>query len=246
MGVGLALGFACLPAVAAAQEPAPAADAVRAAGAFVDGRAATTALAVIDSRGRAHGRRAGRVFAAASTVKPLLLVAYLRSLRGRGPSHAERRLLGPMIRRSGNRSAGAIYARLGDAPLRRLARRAGLRRFSVAGSWARARMSALDAARFMMRFSRLTPARSRAYARRLLSSVIRRQTWGATRAASAAGWRSFFKSGWRGPRGARLVHGMALFERDGRRFSLAVFSEDNPTFAYGGASLRGVTERLFR
>ena len=63
----------------------------------------------------------------------------------------------------------------------------------------------------MMRFSRLTPRRSRRLARKLLASVVPSQRWGAARAAREAGWTAYFKGGWRRTARGRLVHEIALF-----------------------------------
>jgi zinc D-Ala-D-Ala dipeptidase len=71
------------------------------------------------------------------------------------------------------------------------------------------------------------------------------QRWGFSRFAERAGWRTFFKGGWRRTDLGRLVHEAAQFERRGRRFSLAVLSDGNPSHEYGTATLRGVAKRIF-
>jgi D-alanyl-D-alanine dipeptidase len=151
-----------------------------------------------------------------------------------------------MITASDNEAADAIYGRLGDAPLWRLARRVRMRRFSVAGHWGNAHFSAADQARFMARFDRLVPRRTRRYARRLMSSIVPWERWGFSRFSLRDGWKTFFKGGWRDTDRGRLVHEAALFERAGERFSLAVLTDGNPSMAYGTATLRGVAARLFR
>ena len=42
------------------------------------------------------------------------------------------------------------------------------------------------------------------------------------------------------------MHEAALFERSGRRFSLAVLTDGNPSHDYGTQTLRGVARRMFR
>ena len=152
-----------------------------------------------------------------------MLVAYLRHIGRRPPRPAERAQLGPMITRSDNGRADTVYRWVGDAALRALAARAGMRSFSVSGYWGYAQITAADQARFFLRIDRLVPPASRRYARRLLSSVVSWQRWGFSRAAHRAGFRIFFKGGWRGtrlgPPGARerpvrarvhaLLHGRA-------------------------------------
>jgi D-alanyl-D-alanine dipeptidase len=223
----------------------PASFRIRAAQRYLRHRGGLNAFALLDSHGRMHGLARRRVYPTASVIKAMLLVAYLRKLEGRRPGASERALLGPMITRSDNASATAIYLRVGDAALRRLARRAGMRRFTLAFSWGLARFSAEDQARFISMYDHLTPPRTRGYARRLLSAVIPRQRWGFSRFARPAGFRIFFKGGWRGTRLGRLVHEVALFERGATRFSLAVLTDGNPSHEHGTATLRGVAARIF-
>ena len=157
----------------------------------------------------------------------------------------ERALLGPMITRSDNELATAVFARVGDAGLRDVAARAGMRRFSVSGYWSGAHFSAADQARFFRVFDRLMPPRSRGYARTLLSSIVAWQRWGFSRFSLAAGFDTFFKGGWRSHGLGRLVHEAALFERGPLRVSMALLSDGNPSHDYGTATLRGVGERIF-
>ena len=234
------------PAATAADPPVPSAERIGSVTRYLRGRQGVNACSVMDSRGRLHGLAQGRVYVAASVVKAMLLVAYLRKIGDRAPSAAERGALGPMITASHNGAATAIYRRLGDRPLWRLARRVRMRHFSVAGHWGNAHFSAADQVRFMARFDALTPKATRSYARRLLSSIVPRQRWGFSRYSLAAGWKTFFKGGWRRTGSGRLVHEVALFEHRGTHFSLAVLTDGNPSMAYGTATLRGVAARLFK
>ena len=219
---------------------------VQAARRFLSQRAGIVSWALIDSHGRMHGLAAQRTFISASLVKAMLLVAYLRHAGNRAPSPGERALLGPMITRSDNRLATAVFERVGDAGLRALAARAGMRSFSVSGYWSGSHFSAGDQARFFRAFDLLVPERSRAYARGLLSSIVAWQRWGFSRFSLAAGFHTFFKGGWRRTGLGRLVHEAALFERGPLRVSMAVLSDGNPSHDYGTATLRGVAQRIFR
>lgn len=247
------LAAACLAALLPAAAPAqsgpdsavPSESQVETGRRYLRSRSGVNSFALLDSRGRLHGFAPRRTYVAASVVKAMLLVAYLRKIDHRTPNGAERGALGPMITSSDNARASTIYRRLGDAALRRLARRAGMKRFSVAFTWTNARVSAEDQARFMHAFDRLVPARSRSYARRLASSIVPWQRWGFSRFSLGAGWRTFFKGGWRGTGRGELVHEAALFERAGTRFSLAVLTDGNPSHEHGAATLRGVAARLF-
>ena len=200
---------------------------IRAARRYVRGRALSS-FAVIDSHGRLHGFAPRRRYISASVVKAMLLVAYLRQIGNRLPDAGERATLGPMITLSDNGRASAIHARVGDAGLLALARRAGMRDLTVAGHWGSVFFSAADQARFFWRLPSLVPPRSRPYARRLLSSIVPAQRWGFSRFSLRAGWRTFFKGGWRQTGLGSLVHEAARFERGRGRFSLAVLSGREP------------------
>jgi hypothetical protein len=209
-------------------------------------RRGSSSLALIDTRGRLYGFAPRRRFISASVSKAMLLVAYLRQIGSRRPNAGERAALGPMITMSDNDRADAIYARVGDGGLLAVARRARMRNLTVAGYWGSVFFSAVDQARFFRRLPSMVPRRSRAYARRLLSSIIPAQRWGFSRVSARRGWRAFFKGGWRQTESGSLVHEAAFFERGDRRFSLAVLTDGNPSHAYGTATLRGVARRLFR
>ena len=218
---------------------------LRAVQRWLRSRGGINSWALVDSWGRMHHFAPGRVYVSASLVKAMLLVAYLRGIGNRGPDAGERASLDPMIKVSSNDAADTVYNRVGDAALYRLARLAGMRNFSVAGYWANAHFSAEDQARFFNRIDRLVPKASRGYARGLLSSIVSYQRWGFSRYSLAAGFKTFFKGGWRGTGAGQLVHEAALFERGRTRVSMAVLTDGNPSQAYGQETLRGVAQRIF-
>jgi D-alanyl-D-alanine dipeptidase len=218
---------------------------LRAVQAWLRSRGGINSWALIDSWGRPHGFAPHRTYVSASLVKAMLLVAYLRGIGNRAPDAGERASLGPMVTVSSNDAADVIYHRVGDVALYRLAQLAGMKSFSVAGYWGNARFSAEDQARFFSRIDRLVPKASRAYARGLLSSIASHQRWGFSRYSLAAGFKTFFKGGWRGTGAGRLVHEAALFERRSTRISMAVLSDGNTSHDYGTETLRGVAQRVF-
>lgn len=224
----------------------PARGRIRAVQRYLKARGAVNSWSLIDSWGRVHGFAPHRVYVSASLVKAMLLVSYLRGIGHRLPDAGERAVLGQMITVSSNDAADTIYYRVGDAALYRLAKAVGMRSFSVAGYWANAHFSAEDQARLFNRIDKLVPKRSRAYALGLLSSIVSYQRWGFSRFAAAAGFRTFFKGGWRGTGLGQLVHEAALFERRDTRVSMAVLTDGNPSHEYGTETLRGVAERVFR
>lgn len=87
-------------------------------------------FAIIEPGGRTHRFHAARTAPAASVFKAMLLATYLRqpSVRNRGLRRSDKRLLGPMIRRSDNVTATRVRDIVGRAAIERLARRAGMRR----------------------------------------------------------------------------------------------------------------------
>jgi hypothetical protein len=236
-------GVALLTAATGAQAWAPD---VKAAKAYARERRGIEAFAV-RTPDRHWGYRARRTFPSASVLKAMLLVAYLRqrSVRDRPLRAAEKRLLEPMIRRSANAPASVLVTRLGARRLNRLARHAGMRRFTpVTGIWGLSRIDAEDQARFFLQIDRLVPARHRRYALHLLASVIPRQRWGIARVAPA-GWRLFFKGGW-GSGSGLVDHQVALLTRGGERVSVAILTYADGSHAYGKRTLRGIARRLLR
>ena len=228
--------------------PLPGRGALHRARRYARGRAGDVAFAAISTNGRLRCHRCRRHFPSASVVKAMLLVADLKRLARAGQPlrAADRGLLDPMIRESSNEAADAVYARTGDGALLRVARRAGMRSFAPAGYWSEAGLTAADQARFFARISELLPRRHRAYGRRLLHTVVAWQSWGVAQAARSAGWRPYFKGGWRPSGGGSLVHQAARLERGRRTLAIAVLTDGSPSHEYGTETIRGIAARLLR
>jgi beta-lactamase family protein len=220
---------------------------VRDASRFLAGRTGSASFAVVDEHGRVHGHRARVQYSSASLVKAMLLVAYLdrRQVRRRHLHHGERALLGPMVRLSDNDAASAIYDRVGEQGLSRLAHRAGMRRFVPYPVWGGCQVTARDQARFFFRIRALLPPRHRSYALGLLRRIVSYERWGIPRAAPA-GWRTYFKGGWFPDDDGWRVHQAALLRDGRRRLSIAVLTRGSPSLGYGAATIAGVTQRLLR
>jgi Beta-lactamase enzyme family len=214
---------------------------------FARRRAGSVSFAVVDERGHIHGFHRGRRYSSASVVKAMLLVAYLRKggVRGRRLHGSEKATLGPMIRRSDNAAATAIHNNVGNRGLRRLARRAGMRRFIPSSVWGGSQITARDQARFFFRIRGLVPPRHRAYALGLLRRVVPGQRWGVP-PGKPKGWRVHFKGGWTPSGGGWRVHQAALLRSGNRRLAVAVLTEGDPSLGYGAGTITGVTRRLLR
>ena len=253
------LAFAPLAAAqdGADVEAAPTSDQIASATSYLEGRRGRTAFAVIDSEGELSGVRTDERFVTASVVKAMLLVQYLRNVdrAGRALTAAERRLLAPMIRVSSNGAATAIWRRVGDSGLRRLAEVVGMTNFVIgpgyirscrcsARAWARAQITAGDQARLFHELDRVLPERFLAYAKQLLETVVPRQSWGIAEAARPAGWRVFFKIGLRATGLGGLIHQAARLEREDSVVAIAVLTDGDPSYAYGKRTVREVTARL--
>jgi hypothetical protein len=186
-----------------------------------------------------------RTYPSASVLKAMLLVAYLERDRHHRLSHTDRARLEPMIRRSDNSAATTVIGIVGARGLRSVAARAHMHRFTpVTGIWGNSRIDARDQERFFLHIDRLVPRRHRAYAMRLLATVVPSQRWGVGQ-VGPRGWRLYFKGGWGSGTGA-IDHQVALLVRGSRRVSLAILTASDGSHAYGKATLRGVAARLLR
>jgi hypothetical protein len=183
---------------------------------------------------------------AASVVKAMLLVAYLREpdVRGRRLRPADRALLAPMIRRSDNAAASRVCNIVGTGGLARLARRVHMRHFHATRPWGLSTIDVADQTRFLLHIDRHVPRRHRRYAMRLLGSIVASQRWGIGR-VRPRGWALYFKGGW-GSGSGWADHQVALLRRGSRRLSLAILITSSPSHAYGNETLRGISERLLR
>ncbi len=219
---------------------------VDAAERFAESRAGRISFAVVDEDGRLRGSHVDRVHNSASVVKVLFMVTLLRQpdVRNDDLTQAERQQLDAMITHSNNAAASAIYSRVGEAALYRVAEDAGFDHFSTQPVWGLSTITAGSQARFMYRIERFIPKRHRAYAMRLLTRIVKRQRWGIPPVAPA-GWNLYFKGGWSGRPSWRVNQVMQL--RDGeRRLSLAILTREQPSKEYGAQSIEGVAKPLLR
>lgn len=225
--------------------PFPGSRAVRAAARFLAHRAGRDAFAVINDQGRLAGLADHRRFHSASTVKALLLVAYLERLADRHDALGSRgrQLLYPMIHSSSNEAASSVLEIVGEAAVNRVARQAHMTDYVPGGAtWGFTEISAADLARFFERQEQLTPRRFRGYARWLLSTIEPSESWGIP-AAARPRFDVFFKGGWL-PEVEGLVNQGARLQRRRTIVALAVLTKHDPSMAYGEATIEGVARRL--
>lgn len=234
-----------VPASASASTPEQWQPRMAAAASYAEDRRGSVSFAVVTADGRLWRRRAHVDVHAASVVKVMFMVAYLRqrSVRDRALRDRDRDLLRPMIRRSDNAAASRIADQLGPRPLRRLAERAGMRDFSYTRPWGSTRTSARDQARFMFDVRRHVPRRHRAYALGLLNRIVPSQRWGIGE-VDTPGWDQHFKGGWGSGSGAVNHQVVLLRTTDGARVALAVMITGSPSHAYASTTLKGVFRRL--
>jgi Beta-lactamase enzyme family len=244
------LALVAAPVAGAAEDRYPWAKRIRAAERYADDRQGVVSFAVVDEGGRLRGDHVDRAHNSHSVVKAMLLLAYLRQadVRHRALTSADRDLLRPMIRRSDNGTATAVYDRVGPGALYALADDARMRHFSTQAVWGLSQITARDQARFFYRIARLVPDRHRGFAMRLLTRIVQAQRWGIPPVAPD-GWTLYFKGGWApaSSDGGRWgVNQVMLLRKAPRRFALAILTRYQPSKAYGIRTLRGVARRLLR
>jgi beta-lactamase family protein len=222
----------------------PSAGSIAAASSYLDGRSGRTSFAVVDSSGRVSGLRLHEHFETASVVKVMMLTAYLQMLAAqhRGLSSSDTALLYPMIHISDNGAASAVFSRVGGDALARIAREAGMSDYAPGvGWWAYTQTSAVDQARLFFMLDRLIPQRFYGYARYLMSSIEPSQSWGIPPVARPR-WEVFFKTGALPERG--LFNEVGRLERGPFTFTIAVFTDGDPSMAYGEQTIEGVAANL--
>jgi hypothetical protein len=240
LAVAVLLVALAAPATAAAERWRPD---VAGAAAWADGRAGSVSFAIRTPE-RLRGRDLDRQVPSASVLKAMLMTAYLRRAGDRPLNGGDRALLRPMIRRSDNATASQIRNIVGNGALVALADRAGMSRFVVNPIWGMSLITARDQTRFFLGLERLLPRRHRAYALRLLRTVVPSQRWGMAQVIPD-GWRLYFKGGWGSGTGA-VDHQVGLLRRGRHRVAIAVLTTGSPSHAYGKATLEGVSRRLLR
>ncbi|MFF1867573.1 serine hydrolase [Kitasatospora herbaricolor] len=222
--------------------------------AALSGRQGTLALTLWDAgTGTSCAYRPSAHFDSASVVKATIMGAVLRRAdeEGRPVTAWEEDNLRPMITKSDNAAATALWLDLGRPRLEAFLRLAGLTD-TVLGAddhWGLTQVTAADELKVLDLYtdnpSVLSPE-SRAYGLDLMSQVVPEQRWGAPYGAPAGvtvhvknGWLQRATHGWR-------VHSLGIFTGPGRNYRMAFLTHDNPTEAYGISTIQRVAQVVHR
>ncbi|WP_030613289.1 serine hydrolase [Streptomyces achromogenes] len=211
---------------------------------------ATAAVLDLDGTGRTTVvRGTDRTYDTASIVKVDILAALLLRAQdaGRPLSETERALAEPMIRRSDNAAANALWRRIGRASgLAAANERLGLTSTTggPGGKWGLTRTTASDQIRLLRavfdsggtvrRGSGGLDGDSRTYIRTLMGRVVSGQVWGVS-AAGSPGSRAVLKNGWlqRSTTGRWDVNSVGEVSVRGHRYLVAVLSDGNASMGDG-------------
>jgi 3D (Asp-Asp-Asp) domain-containing protein len=210
-------------------------------------------FALVDDTGRVLGSVSPNATNwSASITKAMVLIALTQDARGRAMTEAERDLAVAMIRRSDNRAANEVFARVGAASVNAVARRAGMTNFRLVQRkqttdgyvLGYSRVSAVDQARLFVRIEELTAARHRAFAMAQLESIEGAGRFGILDAGinavlrSKGGWRPESDGGWTVNQAAQVTIG-------DRTYGFAVVLGRQHTFQAGAAAIASVARAAF-
>ncbi|MWK35340.1 hypothetical protein GEV43_15750 [Actinomadura sp. J1-007] len=218
------------------------------------GRRGTESVAVYDrKRGIYCSVDSGRHYDSASVVKATILGALLRKVtdQHRAMTRSEKSLANKMITRSDNNAASALWRSVGRTRMKRFLKRAGMTHTTLGsgGYWGLTQITAHDEMQLLRHLTArnaLLPDKARAYALKLMNSVIRSQRWG-TPSGRPAGTKWHVKNGWL-PRHNKYwrVHSIGSFDGHGRDYMIVVLTRDTPSMAYGVGTIERVAKVVHR
>jgi hypothetical protein len=222
----------------------PTAADIQKANQWIAQRTGFLSYAVIDNHGHLSGWHYSRMFISASTPKAMMMVQYLRT-HTTITAHWQW-VIKTMIEYSDNNMADAVYDAIGrDAGINQVIQLAHMTH-TVAnrGFWGNCYINAADMARFFYNMDSYIPKAHLAFARYILSHIVR-YPYGIPQVARPLGWKVFFKGGWRtGLHGPRLIHQIARLERSKTTLAIAILTDGELDDLYGQETLEGVTQRL--
>jgi beta-lactamase class A len=156
-----------------------------------------------------------------------------------------------MITKSDNNAASALWADVGRSYLQRFLNLAQMRQTALgpSGYWGLTQITAHNEVlllRLLVHPNQVLSTASRNYALNLMAHVISSQRWGVPAGAPASltvhvknGWLPRSTHGWR-------VHSIGSFTGRGRDYSIAVLTENNPSMAYGVATVEAIARVINR
>jgi beta-lactamase class A len=192
-------------------------------------------------------------FDSASVVKVTILGALLRKAEGqhRYLTGNEATLATAMITRSDNNAASALWADVGRSYLQHFLNLAQMRQTALGpgGYWGLTQITAHNEVillRLLLHPNSVLDTASRNYALNLMAHVISSQRWGVPAGAPASltvhvknGWLPRATHGWR-------IHSIGCFTGRGGGYSIAVLTQDNPSMAYGIATIEAIARVINR
>ena len=190
-------------------------------------------------------------FDSASVIKVTILAALLRKAedRHRHLTTTEAAQAKLMITESDNDAASDLWAELGRSYLQHFLDVAKMRhtRLGPGGYWGLTRITANDQVvllRLLLYGNAVLDPASRSYALKLMAEVIPAQRWGVPAGAPADltvhvknGWLPLATHGWR-------IHSIGCFTGHGNSYSIVVLTQDNPTMAYGVATIEAIAQAI--
>jgi hypothetical protein len=186
-------------------------------------------------------------FDSASIVKVTILGALLRKAedRHRYLTKTEAAEARAMITLSDNNAASALWAELGYSYLQHFLNLAGMKQTHLGpdGYWGLTQVTAHDETlllRLLLTPNKVLGNASRAYALGLMAQVVSYERWGVPAGAPRSvtvhvknGWLPRTTHGWR-------IHSIGGFTWRNGWYSIVVLTEDNPTMAYGVATIEAI------
>jgi hypothetical protein len=190
-------------------------------------------------------------FDSASVVKATILGALLRKAieQRRFLTATEAALARAMITRSDNNAASALWADVGRRSLQRFLNLARMTQtvLGPGGFWGLTQITARDEVlllRLLLNANGVLDNASRSYELGLMAQVIPSQRWGVPAGAPTSltvhvknGWLPRATHGWR-------IHSIGGFTGRGVSYSIVVLTQDNPTMAYGIATIEAIARAV--
>jgi hypothetical protein len=190
-------------------------------------------------------------FDSASVVKVIILGALLCKAedQDRYLTQTEADRARAMITKSDNDAASALWTELGHRYLQHFLNLTGMTHTLLGpdGAWGLTQITANDEIRllrFLLNPNAVLDPASRGYALRLMDEVIPSERWGVPAGAPTSltahvknGWLPLATYGWR-------VNSIGCFTGHGGGYSIVVLTEDNPTMAYGVATIEAITRAI--